>query len=106
MMPMLSFNPRSREGSDLSDCVCQVDSLGFNPRSREGSDLYFACFTSHSSSFNPRSREGSDDDLVNGHDFGIDVSIHAPVKGATVAEDTGVQRDVGFNPRSREGSDT
>ena len=76
--------------------------------------------------FNPRSREGSDpfDDGRSGH---IAISIHAPVKGATLFPRTicavhmisihapvkGATQDRGrfcfcgknFNPRSREGSD-
>ena len=55
-----NFNPRSREGSDLSERD-QIKFIGnFNPRSREGSDCYdsgrYGCFDN----FNPRSREGSD----------------------------------------------
>ena len=37
--PMLSnFNPRSREGSDLTPSAIAIVSSYFNPRSREGSD--------------------------------------------------------------------
>ena len=32
------FNPRSREGSDLTKGVFFVPFFNFNPRSREGSD--------------------------------------------------------------------
>ena len=32
------FNPRSREGSDLPECLLGLTSIYFNPRSREGSD--------------------------------------------------------------------
>ena len=56
------------------------------------------------SHFNPRSREGSDlDDFTIG--LGNTISIHAPVKGATVPPDTADCRASNFNPRSREGSD-
>ena len=55
-----SFNPRTREGCDqgivLADCIQQR----FNPRTREGCDS--ACFAP---------------------DGSTEVSIHAPVKGAT-----------------------
>ena len=56
------------------------------------------------SDFNPRSREGSDI-------FGvltaviILISIHAPVKGATVGTGRRRHHRNHFNPRSREGSD-
>ena len=54
--------------------------------------------------FNPRSREGSD-----GSDFSIlktsqCISIHAPVRGATVSKFPQSSKSY-FNPRSREGSD-
>ena len=35
-----NFNPRSREGSDVSDVLCFSSHADFNPRSREGSDIY------------------------------------------------------------------
>ena len=54
--------------------------------------------------FNPRSREGSDYD-----DYalmcGVDISIHAPAKGATDSPGYDAGRKGHFNPRSREGSD-
>ena len=60
-------------------------SCNFNPRSHEGSDKYirnpFLCFTY----FNPRSHEGSDyGGAHRKRAFGI--SIHAPTRGATIAE--------------------
>ena len=81
-------------------------SIHFNPRSREGSDLSFALLKSTFSNFNPRSREGSDlfalvalvDDAV--------ISIHAPAKGATRAHNLLRLCPQDFNPRSREGSDS
>ena len=38
------FNPRSREGSDLSVAVFRISRIYFNPRSREGSDRKYAQF--------------------------------------------------------------
>ena len=77
------FNPRSREGSDLPRVALYLTKCDFNPRSREGSDLVLK-------------------DMVNLTD---DISIHAPVKGATTARGTGIKTQHDFNPRSREGSD-
>ena len=100
------FNPRSREGSDSTLCggnlflICisihapakgatsdaSSGSIGrsyFNPRSREGSDQAAAKESRGGGNFNPRSREGSD---VAHHVHrldGLDISIHAPAKGAT-----------------------
>ena len=55
----------------------------FNPRSREGSDWFFEQYYNFCKNFNPRSREGSDRDTKQFQDT-ILISIHAPVKGATL----------------------
>ena len=55
----------------------------FNPRSRAGSDLVAQAKTKGLECFNPRSRAGSDvTAMVNR--FTLEVSIHAPARGATV----------------------
>ncbi len=54
--------------------------------------------------FNPRSREGSDSGTQYAFDV-LDISIHAPVKGATLTKKKNVLEWYHFNPRSREGSD-
>ena len=56
---------------------------GFNPRSREGSDVPVSPRALASARFNPRSREGSDVHCIYMHSL-QSVSIHAPVKGATI----------------------
>ena len=61
------------------------------------SDISYSCF-------NPRSREGSDDTDTYINDIEM-VSIHAPVKGATIFRNAYMPTLWGFNPRSREGSD-
>ena len=55
----------------------------FNPRSREGSDQLSQATYQAQKYFNPRSREGSDmlRDLTL---VEVLISIHAPVKGATI----------------------
>ena len=82
-----NFNPRSREGSDITSEVWgngetisirapargatrtsishQSKHINFNPRSREGSDraVYYIIYLSRY--FNPRSREGSDPRICN-----------------------------------------
>ena len=76
------FNPRSREGSDRGCCmVPMVEVEYFNPRSREGSDV--------APDATAAMRE---------------ISIHAPVKGATSSEPHTPDHTCDFNPRSREGS--
>ena len=79
-----NFNPRSREGSDLSVCTNLIILIHFNTRYREGSDSLKPVTTFESSNFNPRSREGSD--LFASLLFFCCLNY--------------------FNPRSREGSDS
>ena len=54
------FNPRSREGSDISKQSSSFWWCNFNPRSREGSDNKVTAFVIVNVYFNPRSRKGSD----------------------------------------------
>ena len=56
------FNPRTREGCDCLPGVCARNTTNFNPRTREGCDL---------------GRQGI-------RDRSVAISIHAPVKGATL----------------------
>ena len=39
------------------------------------------------------------------YEINLSISIHAPVKGATMADPEVLGLPVNFNPRSREGSD-
>ena len=59
-MIVIYFNPRSREGSDVSVLNTSETQRHFNPRSREGSDISFSDKTST-----------------------VFISIRAPAKGAT-----------------------
>ena len=100
---MTDFNPRSHEGSDRASPNTNIHSWHFNPRSHEGSDVAVA----------DRMRA-------------VDISIHAPTRGATFLEFSpkavsGFQSTLPrgerpivlyllslesyFNPRSHEGSD-
>ena len=54
--------------------------------------------------FNPRSHEGSDPQSFSVQGI-VEVSIHAPTKGATDSDLKRLQSEDGFNPRSHEGSD-
>ena len=76
------FNPRSREGSDYIRADERPKRSNFNPRSREGSDNYILLILLDVIYFNPRSREGSDWSKYAAKLF-IQISIHAPAKGAT-----------------------
>ena len=122
------FNPRTREGCDLSVLFRFFDLFGFqsthprgvrltagsrlrtrhghfNPRTREGCDARCTRLSTTQWYFNPRTREGCDLfptavilDLV-------EISIHAPARGATGVDVAGDPRDTDFNPRTREGCD-
>ena len=117
------FNPRSREGSDICCATPLRRTHYFNPRSREGSDGPSPLRRRFGFYFNPRSREGSDGLRASAHYFvdpfqstlprrerhslthdrtgGSGISIHAPVKGATVLMIRYAYRKRYFNPRSR-----
>ena len=123
----ICFNPRSREGSDHSPVCKTTHRLCFNPRSREGSDYLCVQEVYIIPCFNPRSREGSDlavnqpktaqivfqSTLPRGERLTlvsftslVDVSIHAPARGATTFTINRQYIILCFNPRSREGSDS
>ena len=76
----------------------------FNPRSREGSDLteVYILYNLTISIHAPAKGATKDDKEVM---LGIYISIHAPAKGATLLLRLPQPRTQHFNPRSREGSD-
>ena len=80
-----SFNPRSREGSDL--CLIYgvfLPSVSIHAPAKGATCPGKSSASTHSR-FNPRSREGSD--LKNFERAGAEyVSIHAPAKGATMTD--------------------
>ena len=79
---MAGFNSRSRMGSDRLQLTNPVLLQSFNSRSRMGSDYCFGAIQAFPPSFNSRSRMGSDRKAVCVAKQ-IDVSIRAPVWGAT-----------------------
>ena len=76
------FNPRSRAGSDFWQRWRGQTSAGFNPRSRAGSDPTLPMQAEQGEGFNPRSRAGSDPKEEKKESI-KEVSIHAPARGAT-----------------------
>ncbi len=102
---IISFNPRPRAGGDKLTSGGEHDHPGFNPRPRAGGDpaagTYTAMFTSFQSTpprggrldewvrkkvlrcFNPRPRAGGDQQHHMQNLWQLDVSIHAPARGAT-----------------------
>ena len=79
---IVRFNPRAREGRDLTLYYIDRQLIGFNPRAREGRDLNILYLEYHLFCFNPRAREGRD-------------------QGAQQASAMLFR----FNPRAREGRD-
>ena len=81
--PDLHFNPRSREGSDRFAADAFLRTAYFNPRSREGSDQITKMPVINVKRFQstlPRGERHADRFCV----FSIiDISIHAPARGAT-----------------------
>ena len=71
------------KGATLVFFFSQTKHTNFNPRSREGSDIPPQNLIISKINFNPRSREGSDQGDLRFSVF-EDISIHAPVKGATM----------------------
>ena len=61
----------------------------FNPRTREGCDEEMKRIDTLKNHFNPRTREGCDELMEMDRSDSIVISIHAPVKGATLEQTTG-----------------
>ena len=67
---------------DVPEMALDVD---FNPRTREGCDLPGNRHAYRGyRHFNPRTREGCDSTSISSKTASICISIHAPVKGATM----------------------
>ncbi len=60
---------------------------------------------SAASNFNPRTREGCDLKKDEYNIYLVKISIHAPVKGATLWDELDPRIRGNFNPRTREGCD-
>ena len=122
-----SFNPRSREGSDILYPKNFRPLRCFNPRSREGSDRPRSLTSAESALFQstlPRGERqaattievmaemfqstlprGERPDRASQSTPKTRVSIHAPARGATWSIMDMSTTPRSFNPRSREGSD-
>jgi len=77
----------------------------FNPRPREGGDPAFAAHTVQNVPVSIHAPVKGATVENDGSGLGISVSIHAPVKGATRIRYYLTQHDIRFNPRPREGGD-
>ena len=121
------FNPRSREGSDVNLPINVTLFIYFNPRSREGSDEEVYEKMMGNSKFQstlPRGeRQKIHNNAAGSREFQstlprgerpllsavyvltVEISIHAPARGATYSVAILSTSCSDFNPRSREGSD-
>ena len=121
------FNPRSRTGSDRCRTAGGHTRRDFNPRSRTGSDVQptwtsiprrlFQPTLPHGerqsagmtqkelSKFQPTLPHGERRRKPRMKIYTIDISTHAPARGATVSPDGFMAGVAHFNPRSRTGSD-
>ena len=75
------FNPRTRVGCDRYIVIFGDENV-FQSTHPCGVRLYFFCFLNLENSFNPRTRVGCDNKHPNKKEI-KEVSIHAPVWGAT-----------------------
>ena len=101
--PSLSFDPRAREGRDARSVPRTPPLSGFDPRAREGRDQ-FARASGHAADVSIRAPVKGATQRCMRDATRCAVSIRAPVKGATSAR----RRDAelgGFDPRAREGRD-
>ena len=101
---LVNFNPRSREGSDMSHLSNSSTPAHFNPRFHEGSDHVFCCKINKKYYFNPRFHEGSDEKRSAnlGHFFNFNPRFH---EGSDGARENCIDPRWDFNPRFHEGSD-
>ena len=76
------FQSTLPRGERPRDLIILFIPLDFNPRSHEGSDILQQHTQPELRYFNPRSHEGSDILLPVVVQF-LDISIHAPTRGAT-----------------------
>ena len=103
MRDTISFNPRSRVGSDAFQTVV-IGVCMFQSTLPRGERLLRDALLPWRVRFNPRSRVGSDSDDNTSTSSVTIVSIHAPAWGATFIFSYDDAK-LCFNPRSRVGSD-
>ena len=123
---MTGFSPRSHEGSDTPKTTMTAITISFNPRSHEGSDFLFGMMQGKLSVFQSTLPRGERPYMGRLYRLCLQVSIHAPTRGATLMKTNHshfwrfqstlprgerhiyFQNKSGFfcfNPRSHEGSD-
>ena len=100
----ISFNPRSRTGSDADKNRYSVVLILFQSTLPHGERLCFSIILFDKRGFNPRSRTGSD--LIRNHDLVHQLFQSTLPHGERPDRPIHYQhRQTSFNPRSRTGSD-
>ena len=79
---LISFNPRTHTGCDLYNDHHRLHVESFNPRTHTGCDAPRAIVHHPQLGFNPRTHTGCDS-YVESYKTFLNVSIHAPTRGAT-----------------------
>ena len=85
--------------------LCLFGAGRFNSRTREGCDSSRHVATSATSQFQFTHPRGVRQELCRGYQGKVNVSIHAPARGATTRGSQASTRGSGFNSRTREGCD-
>ena len=78
------FNPRTREGCDKKYYPFHPIISYFNPRTREGCDLYAPTQNTNGNRFQSTHPRRVRHEQLRAIPIRIDISIHAPAKGATL----------------------
>ena len=99
----LSIHAPTR-GATLSTIYTRQPTSTFNPRSYKRSDRVAIYRATLAKAFNPRSYKRSDLSLIDKADD-LNLSIHAPTRGATGCAGSGWWMYQAFNPRSYKRSD-
>jgi len=73
------------KGATIAAFRTQNTHINFNPRTREGCDFFTSTYQLYLIDFNPRTREGCDVYMTI-ECVDLKISIHAPVKGATLIQ--------------------
>ena len=101
----MSFQSTLPRGERLVSAISSSTSYDFNPRSREGSDQIPFAYAVRCCLFQSTLPRGERPFCAFFFFFHVDISIHAPARGATRLPRLRSSCLTDFNPRSREGSD-
>jgi len=99
------FNPRAHAGRDIGLAVILYRHIGFNPRAHAGRDSGRADSKPDPAGFQSTRPCGARLDTLFAIYGDNDVSIHAPMRGATIPHGCGRLGVARFNPRAHAGRD-